>query len=153
MFLPNELYHLICSYKTSESEIRTFHKLLTEYDIYALNQYVYILDRLNTYSSNKWNNCAKQKQFHEATRHGDLVVLQWLHNIYNMTPNDNKSYVNDSLLWASFYGHLEVLQWLHNTYNLTPDDAKSEDNYAFRMASSNGHTNVTDWLTETYGIH
>ena len=89
-----------------------------------------------------------------AAREGNLEIIKFMVNKYNVTANDLRNDRNNSALRnAAEFGFVDILRYLKYTIGLTVEDARSADNQAFCTAASNGNVAVLKCLRYDYGLN
>lgn len=87
-----------------------------------------------------------------AAFNGNVEILRFLKDHWNLTTEDARADNNYALRYASQNGHVDVLRFLKDNWNLTTEDARALNNYALRYAARNGHVEVLKFLKDQWNL-
>jgi hypothetical protein len=148
MLVSREWHRLLCSPQALQAWSPGKKKMMNYMSVLDLPK-VHAIFGL---SKSDLRNTAPLPVFASAAMIGRVDLMMYIHQTWDMTPDDVRDGANYVLRMAAQYGRVNVLRFLVATYHLTREDANDCYWYAFREASQNGHVEVLRFMADTWGL-
>jgi len=143
-----EWHRALCSPQAHQAWSPGKKQIMCRVNVADLRQ-VHALFRL---SKSDIKNTAPLPALAAAAVAGRVDLIMFIHQTWDLTPDDARQGANYVLRMAAQYGRVNVLRFLVGTYQLTAEDASACYWYAFREASRNGHVEVLRFMADAWDI-